>query len=115
MYVIGALTGAIPGTLMPYFVTYVLRPEGEPLRWISLYLFLYFGTGLLCLPLWVWLANRIGKKATWLFSFVSGGTGSLALFFVPEGDARALRRDPRLGGLVVRRRARSWRRRSRPT
>jgi GPH family glycoside/pentoside/hexuronide:cation symporter len=70
---------------MPYFVTYVLKPEGEPLRWISLFLLLYFGTGLLCLPLWVWLANRIGKKATWLLSFVSGGTGSLALFFVPEG------------------------------
>jgi GPH family glycoside/pentoside/hexuronide:cation symporter len=85
VYVIGALTGAIPGTLMPYFVTYVLRPEGQPLNWISLYLILYFGTGLLCLPLWVWLANRIGKKATWLFSFISGGTGSLALFFVPEG------------------------------
>ena len=85
VYLVGALTGAIPGTLMPYFVTYVLRPEGKPLNWISLFLFLYFGTGLLCLPLWVWLANRIGKKATWLFSFISGGTGSLALFFVPEG------------------------------
>ena len=85
VYLVGALTGAIPGTLMPYFVTYVLRPEGKPLNWISLFLFLYFGTGLLCLPLWVWLANRIGKKGTWLFSFISGGTGSLALFFVPEG------------------------------
>jgi GPH family glycoside/pentoside/hexuronide:cation symporter len=86
VYLVGALTGAIPGTLMPYFVTYVLKPEGAPLKWISLFLFLYFGTGLLCLPLWVWLANRIGKKATWLLSFVSGGTGSLALYFVPEGD-----------------------------
>ncbi len=84
-YLIGALTGAIPGTLMPYFVTYVLRPEGAALNWISLYLFLYFGTGLLCLPLWVWLANRIGKKTTWLLSFLFGSTGSLALFFVPEG------------------------------
>ena len=86
VYMIGALTGAIPGTLMPYFVTYVLEPEGQALNWISLYLFLYFGTGLVCLPLWVWLANKIGKKAAWLFSFVSGGTGSLALFFVPQGD-----------------------------
>ncbi len=86
VYLMGALTGAIPGTLMPYFVTYVLRPEGDPQRWISLFLLLYFGTGFLCLPLWVWLANRVGKKTAWLFSFLSGGTGSLALFFVPQGD-----------------------------
>jgi len=85
VYFIGALTGAIPGTLMPYFVTYVLRPEGNPLNWISLFLLLYFGSAFVCLPLWVWLANRIGKKSAWLLSFISGGTGSLALFFVPQG------------------------------
>jgi hypothetical protein len=38
VYLIGSVTGAIPGTLMPYFVTYVLEPEAA-LRWISLYLF----------------------------------------------------------------------------
>lgn len=85
VYLIGSITGAIPGTLMPYFVTYVLKPE-NPTYWISIFLTIYFGFGFLFLPAWVWLARRAGKKLAWLLSFVSAFSGSLALFFVGEGD-----------------------------
>ncbi len=85
VYLIGSITGAIPGTLMPYFVTYVLKPE-NPSLWISIFLLIYFGFGFLFLPGWVWLARRAGKKLAWLLSFVSAFTGSLALFFVQEGQ-----------------------------
>jgi GPH family glycoside/pentoside/hexuronide:cation symporter len=85
VYLIGSVTGAIPGTLMPYFVTYVLKPE-NPTKWIGIFLFIYFGMGFLCLPAWVWLARRAGKKVAWLLSFISAFTGSIALFFVGEGD-----------------------------
>jgi GPH family glycoside/pentoside/hexuronide:cation symporter len=85
VYLIGAVTGAIPGMMMPYFTTYVLRPE-HPERWLSIFLFLYFGAGFLFLPLWVLAARRFGKKPVWLASFVTAFTGSLALFFVDQGD-----------------------------
>lgn len=85
VYLIGSITGAIPGTLMPYFVTYVLKPE-NPTLWISIFLLIYFGFGFLFLPGWVWLARHVGKKLAWQLSFVSAFTGSLALFFVGEGQ-----------------------------
>jgi GPH family glycoside/pentoside/hexuronide:cation symporter len=85
VYVVGATTGAIPGTLMPFFTTYVLAPE-DPARWIGIYLGAYFGAGFLFLPLWVLAARRFGKKPVWLASFVTGITGSLGLFFLGPGQ-----------------------------
>ena len=49
VYLIGAVTGAIPGLLMPYFTKYVLMPE-DPNTWLAIYLATYFGAGFLCLP-----------------------------------------------------------------
>ena len=86
VYVTGSITGAIPGLMMPYFTKYVLQPE-EPEKWLALFLFLYFGSGFLCLPLWMALAKRAGKKFAWLASFVPGTTGALMIFlFLGPGD-----------------------------
>jgi GPH family glycoside/pentoside/hexuronide:cation symporter len=85
VYLIGSVTGAIPGLLMPFFTKYVLQPE-DPATWIGIYLSLYFGSGFLFLPFWVRAARRFGKKATWLASFVTAVTGSLGLFFMGAGD-----------------------------
>jgi GPH family glycoside/pentoside/hexuronide:cation symporter len=84
-YVVGSITGAIPGTLMPFFNAYVIRPA-NPERWLAIFLAAYFFTGFLCLPLWVMLARKFGKRATWLASFVMGTTGGAAMFFLGEGD-----------------------------
>jgi GPH family glycoside/pentoside/hexuronide:cation symporter len=81
VYVTGSITGAIPGLMMPYFTKYVLQPE-NPDKWLGIFLFLYFGSGFLCLPLWIALARRVGKKVAWLVSFVPGTTGSLMIFFL---------------------------------
>lgn len=88
VYVIGSVTGAIPGMMMPYFTTYVLKPENPDL-WLSLFLLIYFGSGFVFLPLWVRAARSYGKRAAWLGSFVTAFTGSAALFFVGEGDLLA--------------------------
>ncbi|MEN8181201.1 MAG: glycoside-pentoside-hexuronide (GPH):cation symporter [Myxococcota bacterium] len=85
VYVIGATTGAIPGTLMPFYTTYVLQPE-EPARWIGVYLAAYFGAGFLFLPFWVLAARRFGKKPVWLASFVTGVSGSATLFLIGPGQ-----------------------------
>ncbi|MBW2279311.1 MAG: MFS transporter [Deltaproteobacteria bacterium] len=84
-YASGSLTGAIPGTMMPFFTTYVLQPE-NPGAWISFYLAIYFGLGFVCLPGWIWAARRFGKKQAWLASMIPGGTGSFMLFFMGPGD-----------------------------
>jgi GPH family glycoside/pentoside/hexuronide:cation symporter len=89
-YVVASIPGAIPGLLMPYFSRYVLNPPpvdaAQAQIWLSRFLAAYFLSGLLCLPLWLALAKRIGKLNTWLTSFVMGITGGLALFLLGPGD-----------------------------
>lgn len=88
-YVVGSIAGAIPGTLMPFFNSYVIRPQNEA-RWLAIFLATYFAAGFLCLPMWVLLARRFGKRPTWLASFVMGITGGAAMFFLGQGDTIGL-------------------------
>jgi len=84
-YVISSITGAIPGTLMPFFNAYVLRPPNVA-EWLAILLGTYFAAGFLCLPVWVWAARHYGKRPAWLASFVMSVTGGAAMFFLGEGD-----------------------------
>ena len=88
-YVVASVAGAIPGTLVPFFNAYVIRPDNEA-RWLSIFLAMYFGAGFLCLPLWLALARRVGKRPAWLASFVVGITGGAGMFFLGRGDEIAL-------------------------
>lgn len=85
VYLTSAITGAIPGLMMPYFTKYVLQPE-NPDTWLAIFLAVYFGSGFLFLPMWIWLARRFEKKPVWLASFIPSITGSAALFFMGPGD-----------------------------
>lgn len=85
VYVVGSITGAIPGMLIPYFTKYVLKPP-DPNRWLAVLLAAYFVSAFVFLPGWIWAARRFGKKPVWLASFVSAVTGSVAVFFVGEGQ-----------------------------
>jgi len=88
-YVVASIPAAIPGTLMPYFNEYVIRPDNPPL-WLAIFLGAYFGAGFLFLPAWVWAARHFGKRPTWLVSFAMGITGGFGMFFLGEGDTTAL-------------------------
>jgi glycoside/pentoside/hexuronide:cation symporter, GPH family len=89
-YTIANIPGAIPGLLMPYFSRYVLNPPPMPAAqaesWLGTFLVAYFLSGLVCLPLWLAFAKRVGKLNAWLTSFVMGVTGGIALFFLGPGD-----------------------------
>lgn len=87
-YVVGSAAGAIPGTFMPFFNAYVIRPDNEA-GWLATYLAAYFGAGFLFLPAWLWAARHFGKKPTWLASFVFGITGGAGMFFLEQGDTIA--------------------------
>ncbi len=84
-YVVSSITGAIPGTLMPYYNAYVLQPENAA-GWLSILLGVYFSAAFVCLPGWVMLARRVGKKKAWLASFFLGISGGAGLFFLGPGD-----------------------------
>jgi MFS family permease len=84
-YMVASITGAIPGTLMPFFNAYVIRPDNQA-RWLAIFLGTYFASGFVCLPLWVLVARRFGKRPAWLASFVMGITGGGAMFFLGQGD-----------------------------
>jgi GPH family glycoside/pentoside/hexuronide:cation symporter len=84
-YVVASVPGAIPGTLMPFFNAYVIRPDNEA-RWLAIFLGAYFASGFLCLPFWLSVARRLGKRPAWLASFFMGVTGGAAMFFLGEGD-----------------------------
>ncbi len=89
VYVASSVTGAIPGLMMPYFTKYVLQPD-NPDQWLAIFLGIYFGSGFICLPIWIFLARRFGKKFAWLCSFIPGISGSLAIFFLlGPGDLMA--------------------------
>jgi len=70
------------------FATYVVKAEA----WTQLILLGYFGANILALPFWLLLANRLGKKNTWLIggtlfvvvtpSFLAVGPGDLGTFFL---------------------------------
>jgi glycoside/pentoside/hexuronide:cation symporter, GPH family len=75
-FVVIALGSSLPVVLISYFLTYWL--DAGPL--LPVFLMVYFGVGMACLPGWVWLSRRRGKKVTWLaamaintgfFAFVS--------------------------------------------
>jgi GPH family glycoside/pentoside/hexuronide:cation symporter len=84
-YVVGAVAGAIPALLMPYFTTYVLKPE-DPQWWVGLFLLIYFFSAFATLPAWLWAVRRWGKKPIYVVSIVVGVTSALMLFFQGEGD-----------------------------
>ena len=85
VYLVGSITGAIPGLMMPYFTKYVLQPENSNL-WLAIFLAIYFGSGFIALPFWVWASRKFEKKPVWLAGFIPGITGSVSLFFMGEGD-----------------------------
>jgi GPH family glycoside/pentoside/hexuronide:cation symporter len=85
VYLAGSITAAIPGLLMPFYTKYILQPE-DPDKWIGIFLVTYFGAGFLCLPFWIWLTRRWGKKQVFLFTFPVGITAAFSLFFLGKGD-----------------------------
>ncbi|UCG13192.1 MAG: MFS transporter [Deltaproteobacteria bacterium] len=81
-YVIAAFGSNLPATLILYYVEYVLRSDKA-----DLFLFVYFVTGVLFLPGWVFLARRLEKKVTWLAAMAINTGAFVGVFFLGPGDA----------------------------
>lgn len=80
-YTIGAIGSNLPATLILYYVQYVI---GSSLA--DVFLLLYFVTGILCLPGWVRLAGRLGKKEAWITAMLVNTGAFAGVFFLGAGD-----------------------------
>ena len=81
-YTISAIGSNLPATLILYYVEYVLQSQLA-----DFFLLLYFITGILFLPGWVWTARRIGKKRAWLSAMLINTGAFVGVFFLGPGDA----------------------------
>jgi glycoside/pentoside/hexuronide:cation symporter, GPH family len=78
-YTVSALGSNLPPTLIPYYTKYMLGMEP------GIFLILYLVPGLVCLPAWVMLAKRIGKKNAWLAALAVNVGAFFGVFFLEKG------------------------------
>ncbi len=80
-YTIAAFGGNLPATLILYYVEYVLQSQRA-----ELFLVIYFVVGILCLPGWIAIAKRMGKKFSWLSAMAVNTIAFFFVFFLGPGD-----------------------------
>jgi len=80
-YIIAAFGSNLPATLILYYVEYVLQSKQA-----DLFLFIYFVTGVIFLPGWIYMARRLEKKITWLAAMVINTGAFMGVFFLGPGD-----------------------------
>lgn len=79
-FVVIALGSSLPAVLISYFATYWLGAG----QLLPVFLLVYFAVGMACLPAWVWLSRRRGKKVAWLSAMaVNAGFFSLVSLVGP--------------------------------
>ena len=85
IFVLNGIAAAIPATLVLFFIEDVVRRPDLT----AVFLIAYFAAGAAGLPLWVWLARRIGKGRAWLVSMGVAIAAFVWAFFLPPGGAVA--------------------------
>lgn len=97
VFAVNGIAGALPATLVLFFVADVLQAP----QWSGPLLALYFLAGALGLPLWVRLARRLGRMRTWTLGMllaVAAFTGALG---IGAGDVQAFALVCLLSGLAL--------------
>lgn len=64
VYTMSMLASSIPAVLVLFFIRDRLGAEA----YSGLFLFIYFGSGILGMPLWHYLARKFDKQTSWLFA-----------------------------------------------
>jgi len=85
-FLLNGIANGLPATLFLFFATHVLAsPESAgPL------LFAYFLCGIAGVPVWVWIARRIGKAQAWIIAMlIACPVFALVPFVVGRGDVTA--------------------------
>jgi Na+/melibiose symporter-like transporter len=85
VFVLNGIASAIPATLVMFFMADVLQ-LGER---AGLFLALYFISGAVGMPLWVWLSRRVGKRRAWLAGMILSIAAFVWAYGLGAGDAAA--------------------------
>lgn len=83
-YTVSSFGFNLPASLLPYYVEHVLHADV-----VGPIFLLYFTVGITCIPLWVRVAKRYGKKAAFLGSTAINSGAFLFVFFLGDGDVVA--------------------------
>ncbi len=85
VFVLNGIAASIPATLVLFFIEDVVhRPDLA-----AAFLIAYFAAGAAGLPLWVWLARRIGKARSWLVAMALSVVAFAWAFLLGPGDVAA--------------------------
>jgi GPH family glycoside/pentoside/hexuronide:cation symporter len=85
VFVLNGIAASIPATLVLFFIEDVVRRPDLA----AAFLIAYFAAGAAGLPLWAWLARRIGKGRAWFASMVVSIMAFAWAFLLEPGSAGA--------------------------
>lgn len=84
-YLLNGIANGLPASLFTLFVAHVLQaPE-----WTGPLLIAYFASGVAALPLWWWLARRLGKHRSWSLSMLWVSAVFVTVPLLGAGDTTA--------------------------
>ncbi|MDJ0790199.1 MAG: MFS transporter [Myxococcota bacterium] len=84
-YAVGSVTAAIPGTLLPFFIQYVIQPENV-VFWTTIGVMSHFVAALAAIPIFLWASRRFGKRPLWLTAYGMSILSLLSAFYLGKGD-----------------------------
>jgi Na+/melibiose symporter-like transporter len=84
-YFFNNLANALPATLFLLFIEHVIEEKDSG----GMILILYFLSGIIALPFWNMLSNKIGKKKTWITSILLASSAFVFVPFLEAGDLNA--------------------------
>jgi Na+/melibiose symporter-like transporter len=85
VFVFNGIAASIPATLVLFFIEDVVQAPGMAAQ----FLIAYFAAGAFGMPLWVWLARRIGKGRAWLVGMLTSIIAFVWAFNLGAGDTTA--------------------------
>ena len=81
-FMLNGTANAIPATLVLFYVDDVLGRDDLGAG----FLFVYFAAGVIAMPLWPWLARRVGKTRAWLIGMLAAMVAFIWAVFLGAGD-----------------------------
>lgn len=81
-YFVNGIANAFPVTLLFFYVKQVIeRPD-----WTAIYLAVYFTAAIVGTPIWMFVANRLGKHVAWRYALILAILAFSGVPFLGSGD-----------------------------
>lgn len=82
-FVINSLGAAIPASLFFFYSKNILNLNENS---ANIALLVYFLLGIICVPVWIYLARKYSKKSVWFSSQLINSISFIPVFFLKSGD-----------------------------